>query len=137
MNDKLEQCCKSFTKEIKAAEAHLDEVSRHVEMVSKNGLEDVEVRLKEAEEKCEASRKRAGEAGQHLKQLVEEKIGSAVSRLEDWKIDRDIAKVEARADRKELYAVSALVFAAFAIQEAEVALLKALAARKFANEVAG
>jgi len=137
MNEKLEQCCNNFAKEIKAAKARLEQVSRHVESVAKNGMEDIEVRLKGAEEKCEASRSRAVEAGQHLKQLVEEKVGSAMTRLEEWKTDREIEKVEARADRKELYAVNSLVFAAFAIQEAEVALLEALAARKFANEVAG
>jgi hypothetical protein len=137
MNNKLDQYCGLLKEEIKIAEAHLKQVGRHVESVGEDGMEILETRLKEAEAKCEVSRKKADEAAGRIKEFLEEKIDSAVTKLEDWKTDRDIEKVEKRADRKEQYAIDLMVLATFAVQGAEVALVDALAARKFATEVAG
>jgi hypothetical protein len=137
MSNKLDQCCERFKKEIKLVEAHLGQVSHHVESAAEHGVDALEGRLKEAKAKCEISRRNADEAAGRIKEFLEEKIDSAVTKLEEWKTDRDIEKVEKRADRKEQYAIDLMVLATFAVQGAEVALVDALAARKFATEVAG
>ena len=137
MSDKLDQCCKRFKEEIRTAEVHLEQVGRHVESATENGVDALELRLKEAEAKCEASREHATQAGLRLKQFLEEKKDAAVSRFEDWKTDRDISKLEKHADKSEQQALDAIAFAAFAILEAEVALVEALKTRKIAIEIAG
>jgi hypothetical protein len=137
MSEKLDQCCKRFKEEIRTAEAHLEQVGRHVESVTEHGVDALELRLKEAEAKCDASRDHASQAGLRIKQFLEEKKEGAISRLEDWKTDRDISKLEKHADKSEQQALDAIALAAFAILEAEVSLVEALKARKVAIEVAG
>jgi hypothetical protein len=66
-----------------------------------------------------------------------EKKDELIAKYEDWKTDREIEKLEKHADQKEQQAVDAVVVAAFALLEAEVAIVEALKARKVAIEVAG
>jgi hypothetical protein len=137
MSEKLDQCCKRFKEEIRTAETHLEQVGRHVESATEHGVDALELRLKEAEAKCDASRDHASQAGLRIKQFLEEKKEGAISWLENWKTDRDISKLEKHADKREQQALDAIALAAFAILEAEVSLVEALKARKVAIEVAG
>jgi hypothetical protein len=137
MSDKLDQYIKRFRERISTAEAHLKEVAGHVESATEHGVDTLEVHLKEAEAKCDASREQASQAGLRLKQFLEEKKESSVSKFEDWKTDRDISKLEKHADKSEQQALDAIALAAFAILEAEVSFVEALRARKIAIEVAG
>jgi len=97
----------------------------------------LEIRLKAALTKCAAQREQANHAGHRIKQFIEEAKQTAVARFEDWKTNREIAKIEKHADQKEQQAADAIVLAAFALLEAEVAIVEALQARKIAIEVAG
>lgn len=137
MNDKLNQCCARLKDEIKEAEAHLQQAGHHLAAATEDGVDALEVRLKDAVAKCDAKREHATQAGQRIKQFLEETKDNAVARFEDWKTNREIAKIEKHADQKEQQAVDAIVVAAFAILEAEVAVVEALKARKMAIEVAG
>ena len=87
--------------------------------------------------KWEAKREHAAQAGQRLKQSMEETGKNAVSKYEDWKTDRKISKIEKDADKNEDHAIDAITVAAFAILEAAIAIMEALKARKIAIEVAG
>ena len=137
MNDKLNQCCKRLQQELKAAETCLEQTGSHLAVATETGGDALEARLKSALAKCDEKREHATQAGQRVKQFIAEAKQNAVARFEDWKTDREIAKIEKDADRKEQQAVDAIVVAAFALLEAEVALVDALRARKFAIEVAG
>jgi hypothetical protein len=137
MSDKLNQYCKRFEEEIRTAEAHLEQVGSHVESATEHGVDALELRLKEAEAKCDASREHASQAGLRIKHFLEEKKEATVSKFEDWKTNRDITKLEKHADKSEQQALDAITLAAFAIMEAEISLVEALKARKIAIEVAG
>ena len=137
MSDKLDQCCKRLNEEIKTAETHLQQVGHHLASATENDVESLELRLKEAVAKCDAKREHAAQAGRRIKQFLEDTKNSAVAKIEDWKTDREIGKLEKHADKREQQAVDAIVVAAFAILEAEVAIVEALKARKTAIEVAG
>ena len=137
MSDKFDQCCRRFKEEIRTAEARLEQVGRQAESATEHGVDALEARLKEAEAKCDAAREHASEAGHRLKQFLEEKKDTAIAKFEDWKTDHDISKIEKHADKTEQQALDTIVLAAFAILEAEVAIVDALKARKMAIEVAG
>jgi len=137
MSDKLEQCCNRLMAEINTAETCLAQAGHHVSSAAEAGVDALEARLKEALAKCEAKREQATLSGHRIKQFIEEAKQNAVAKFEEWKTNREIAKIEKHADQKEQQAVDAVVLAAFALLEAEVAIVEALKARKTAIEVAG
>jgi hypothetical protein len=137
MSTQLDHYRAQVKQEIITAEGKLKDVSRHIQTATDDERTALELKFKEAETQCAVSRQDATDAGLRVTQYIEDKIGSAVSKFEDWKTDRDIEKIEASAERKEQHALDSIVLAALALQEAEVALVDALAARKFAIEVAG
>ena len=122
--------------EIKAAETSLAQAARHVTSATETGLETLEARLHETLAKTEAGRESAEHAGQRISHFLAETKNHAVSRLEDWKTDQ-IEKLEKLADKREQQAADAVVVAAYAMLQAEVAIVEALKARKIATEVSG
>ena len=137
MEDKLEKCCQRLNDEIKSAETCLANVGQHLAAATETKATALEARLKEAVAKCEAKKELAVSAGQRVRQFLEQTKADIVSNYEDWKTNREIEKLEKHADKLEDRAVDAVLVAAFALLEAEVAIVKALKARKVAIEVAG
>jgi hypothetical protein len=137
VSKELNQCCSLLKEEVKAAEKYLLRVTHTLESATETGVEAMESRLKNAVCECEAESGRAAEAARRTKDFGKDAANNALNRIEDWKADREIAKIEKEADKKEKHALDAIVVAAFAIMEAEVASMEALKARKFAIEVAG
>jgi len=137
MSKQIEQSRERLKAGIKAAEVHLKDAGSHVESAVENGIEKLDQQRTKALAKCDASRAKAEEAGVRMKQYLAEATDQAIAKFEDWKTDRDIKKIEKHADSAEQQAVDALELAAFAIIEAEVAVVEALRARKLAIEVAG
>ena len=137
MNNKLEPCINRVQDEIKTIETSLADTSNHLTTAVEQKAESLEAGWKNALAKCDAKREQAGQSGQRLRQYLEEKKDELISKYEDWKTDREIEKLEKHADKKEQQAVDAVVVAAFALLEAEVAIVEALKARKTAIEVAG
>ena len=137
MNNKLEQCIGRVQDEIKTIETSLADTGNHLTSAVEHKVEDLEAGWKNALAKCDAKREEAGQAGQRLRQYLVEKKDELISKYEDWKTDREIAKLEKHADQKEQQAVDAVIVAAYALLEAEVAIVEALKARKVAIEVAG
>jgi len=137
MNNKLEQCINRVQDEIKTIETSLADTGNHLTTAVEQKAESLEAGWKNALAKCDAKREQAGQAGQRLRQYLEEKKDELISKFEDWKTDREIEKLEKHADKKEQQAVDAVTVAAYALLEAEVAIVEALKARKTALEVAG
>lgn len=137
MNEKLNQCCIRLIEETKAAEKRLAQVGHALASATETGVEALEPRLKKAMAECESSREHAAQAGHRIKEAILDFKNSAVGRLEEWKTDRAVSKLEKHADKKERHATDAIVVAAFALLEAEVAIVEALKARTVAVEVAG
>ena len=77
------------------------------------------------------------QTGHRIKQFIDAAKHNAVARFEEWKKNHEIAKIEKHADLKQQPAVDAIALAAFALLEAEVAIMEVLKARKTDLEVAG
>lgn len=67
-------------------------------------------------------------------ELAEEKQAEVQSKVEEWKVKREIGELNRRAERAENYAASVVVVAMAAIDEAEEAILEAMAARLDADK---
>ena len=137
MNNHLEQFRNKLADEVKAAETYLGQAVNHLTTATETGLETLEVRLQASLVKYEAQRENADHAGQRIKHFLVETAAATISKLEEWKTDREIGKLEKQADKREQQAADAILLAAFALLEAEIAIMEALKARKTAIEVAG
>lgn len=137
MNNQLEQSIDRLKKEIKTIETGLADTRQHLAAAAEEKVEGLEARWKNALANYEGRIDEAGQAGHRLREFLEKKKDELVAKYEDWKTDREIGKLEKHADQKEQQAVDAVVVAALALLEAEVAILAALKARKIAIEVAG
>ncbi|HEY5892722.1 MAG TPA: hypothetical protein VIT91_05770 [Chthoniobacterales bacterium] len=137
MSNKLNQCILRFEENLKSAESYLIETKDHLTAAVKESADELETRAKNALARLEAKREQAASAKQKVLHYLEEKKDELIAKLEDWRVDREIEKLEKAADAKEEHAVNAVITAAYALLEAEAAVLDALKARKIAVEVAG
>lgn len=137
MNERLDQCCSHLKQEIETVEVTLTNVGHHLSAATEADVDALERHLSEAKDQREKKREHATEAGNRVSQWLETVKKDAVTKIEDWKTDREISKLEKDADTKEDRAADAVVMAAYALLEAEVAIVEALKARKIAVEVAG
>jgi hypothetical protein len=64
---------------------------------------------------------------------LQAKQAEVKSTIDEWKAQKEQDKLLARANRAEEYAASAIIFAAAAIDEAELATLEAVEARLMAD----
>ena len=58
-----------------------------------------------------------------------ERVEAKKTEIEEWKAKREHEKLVAHADRAEDFAATAIIIALAAVEEAEVAILEAVAAR--------
>lgn len=122
--------------ELGHAETSLTHVSRHLDE-EVGELSVLESGLKDAKLRRDTKREEAHRAGERLKEWFEGKKDLVVDKLEDVRTDIEIHRIEKDADRKEDHARDAIVVAAHALLEAEVALIDAVKARRLAIDVAG
>ena len=137
MSSKLNQSILRFEENLKSAETYLTETKSHLTAAVKESVSEVETRAKNALARLETKREQAAAAKEKVLHYLEEKKDELIAKFEDWRVDREIEKLEKAADAKEEHAVNAVITAAHALLEAEVAVLDALKARKIAVEVAG
>lgn len=122
--------------ELDVAEKSLTLVNRHLDDDSLE-LTVLEEGLRDAASRRDTKRDEALSAGERLKEWIEDKKDQVVDKIEDLKTDIEIHRIEKDADRKEDHARDAIIVAAHALLEAEVALIEAVKARRMAIDVAG
>ena len=136
MNEKLKQYCDRLQDEVKTAEASLARVGQHLINPELTPLADWKASLQEATTECKAKREQAQQAAQRVKVWFEEMENRAATPLDESNLDREAINAENRADREEGLALDAMLVAAHAILQAEVAILKAFGTRKTAVDLA-
>jgi len=137
MNEKMQKSCDKLKSEINHIEDHLSQINKQVKSAVQTELETLDTDLDNAKQKLELKQEQAGDAVQRVKDFLEETKNDLITKAEDWKLDHDIEKIEKEADKKEEQALDAIMLAALACNQAEVAIIKALKARKLAIDVSG
>jgi hypothetical protein len=69
-----------------------------------------------------------------LKNWAQQKVAETKESIAAWKEKHEVARLNARADRSERYAADAVEYAAYALDDAEEAILEAVVARIDAEE---
>jgi hypothetical protein len=96
---------------------------------------EVQLRLDEVRTTLETKKHEFDEYRTKLKTQFEEKESEVKANVEQWKTDRELKKLEHRADEAEEYAATVTFLAIAMVEEAEEATLSAIAARIDAENV--
>jgi hypothetical protein len=136
MIDELKQYCGRLQEEVSIAEGCLARVGQHLDYPELTPLADWKTLLQEATTKCRAKREQAQSAGQRVQVWMEELEKGAKAPFDDSDLDGEVLKAEHQADREEGLALEAMVVAAHAALQAEVAVLQAFKSRKTAFDLA-
>ena len=129
LGKKLHAKLDSSIDQLKAAKAHLEDVQKETETA-------IKTKLNAAKETLEAKKHEAAAAKARLDDLVEARKTETKAAVAEWKANHDRKKLEKRAERAEKYADNCIEVALFSAEEAQLAILEAVTARKDADDTA-
>ena len=145
MSEKIDKFCddlKAHLNGIEAkvlgAKADLDEAIAGVKADAAESRENakaaVEEKIAAGREAIEAEKQKVQQARDEMHARIEEKKGETEAKIAEWKTQREIHRLQKRADNAEDYAAWAVIYALDALDEASIATLEAVAARMDAEE---
>ena len=134
MNIKLDDLVKKLHANLDRGIDHLKATKAHLKDVHKETEAAIQVKLKAAQETLEAKKQEAAAAKARVEEIVESKKDETQAAVAEWKANRDRKKLEKRAERAQKYAEACIAVALDSAEEAEVAILEALAARRDADD---
>lgn len=133
MSERVDKFCDSLRERLNALEGRIQSVKTDVKALPAKAEKALREKLDEARTKIQAQKARVEKARLDLKTRADQKVAETVEAINEWKAKREVRKLNARAERAELYAEAAMVLALASIDEAEEAVLDAVAARKDAD----
>jgi chromosome segregation ATPase len=125
-----------LSEHIDAAKAKLDAMKKDVMDIHEEDMQALQEHREEIRQRLDQQKERAGKMQADIANWKQEKVAHTQERIGSWRQQREIEKLEARADRAENYAVDMVTTAAYDFEEAEQAVLEAVAARFDANQAA-
>jgi hypothetical protein len=136
MSAKVDQFCDDLHDRLNAIEARIESAKTSIQAVPANAQKAVRDRFDEARARVRAQKNQIEKARADLKTWAEHKKAHTDAAVREWKTKRQARKLNARADDAETYARTLVAIALATIDEAEVAILEAVAARMDAEAVA-
>jgi chromosome segregation ATPase len=133
MSQRVDQFCDRLREQLNAIEGRIQSVKTDVQALPAKAGKALRDKRDEARTKVEAQKERVEKARADLKVWGEQKVAETKEAISEWKAKRETRKLQARADRSEAYAEAAVLLALASIDEAEEAILDAVAARKDAD----
>ncbi len=130
----------NFTKQLhdnlEAVENRVKSLKESIQSAPKKTQVEVQSKFDEAKTALDAKKQEFDEYRAKLKTQFDEKESEVKSSVEEWKANREVKKLEHRADNAEGYANTAIFLAMAMMEEAEAATLAAIAARLDAKTAA-
>lgn len=136
MSEKVDQFCEGLRVRLTGMEASVEDLKAKIEHDRQSTKESIEAKIDEAKSRIGSTKADADAARARMKTQLEEMDEETADRIAEWKHNREVEKLERRAEDLEAYASWAILVAADAIDEADVATLQAIAARLDADYVA-
>ena len=112
---------------LKSAKSYLEGLHKETEAA-------IQKKLAAAKTALEEKKQEAAAAKEKLEEFVEDKKAETQAAVSEWKINRDRKKLAKRAERAQKRADARIALALCSVEEAEVAILEAVAARKDAED---
>jgi chromosome segregation ATPase len=114
---------------MEAAQTRLGELREELASIREEDRETLRQRSAELQERLEQHKAKAKQARADIQTWQQEKTAHTKEAIASWRQKREIKKLQNRADRASAYAEQAVVIASLDFEEAEQAILDALAAR--------
>lgn len=129
MSARVDQFCDKLRGRLNAIESGFKSVQTDVQTLPAKAEKALRDKLAEARTKVEAQKGRVERARADLKAWADQKSAETMEAISEWKAKRESRKLKARAERAEAYAETAIDLALASMNEAEEAILDAVAAR--------
>jgi hypothetical protein len=129
MSEKFNDFCSELRTKINDADKRIKDLKASAVGASEKAKLEAKAQLAALENKAKEQKARAAAADAKAKAWVEEKKTMTHDKIAQWKEQRDVKRLAARADLSEHYAVTAMEIAAAAVDEAERAAVEAVVAR--------
>lgn len=136
MSEKFNNFCSELRIKINDADKRIKDLKASAVGAGEKAKLEAKAQLAALENKAKEQKARAAAADAKAKAWVEEKKTMTHDKIAQWKEQRDVKRLAARADLSEHYAVTAMEIAAAAVDEAERAAVEAVVARMDADGAA-
>lgn len=136
MSQQIDNFCDDLKVRLNDIEKHLIQVKDKLSTASKDAESTIKEKLDAARLKLEAKKQEMAIAQEKLTQRIEAKKTEIEGEVAAWKAKKEQEKLVKHAEQAEEYALAAILLAATAAEEAEVAVLEAIEARKMAESIA-
>ena len=133
MSQRVDQFCEGLHERLNTIEGRIESVKTSLHELPAKAEKVVREKLDQARTKIQAEKERVEKARVDLKTRADQKIAETKEAINEWKAKREVRKLNARAERAEAYADAAMFLAVASIDEAEEAVLEAVAARNDAD----
>ena len=134
MSEKIDQFCENLRVQLTNIESHLAKVGESIKSAPQEAQAAIQAKIDGAKAQHEQNMQKISDARAKLEERAQEKKADIEAQIQEWKTNREISKLESRADKAEIYAVAAIEFAAAATAEADLATLEAIVARMEVEE---
>ena len=134
MNVKIDELGKKLHVKLDQGIDQLKTTKAHLETLQKETEATIQTKLSTAKQAVEVKKQEATAAKTKVAEFVDEKKSETKEVVAGWKSNHDNKKLERRADRAEKNADDCAALALYYSEEAEVAILEAIAARQDADE---
>jgi hypothetical protein len=129
MSAKVDEFIDGLRDRLDTVEGRLQSVKSSIETLPEEAEKALRDKLARAQTKHQAQKERVKQTRANLEARAQQKVAETKEAVSEWKAKREIRKLNARADRAEVYAADAIDFALASIDEAEEAILEAVVAR--------
>jgi hypothetical protein len=125
-----------LSQHIDAARAKLDALKADLAALHEEDMDSLRKKRAEIDKRLDEQKDKAKKLQADIASWKKEKVAHTQDAIGSWRKKREVQKLENRADRAEEYAIDLVMAAAYDFEEAEQALIDAVAARYDANAAA-
>jgi len=135
MSERINKFCTSLQNHLNALEARAISLKASLQAASGHAEDALRKKLDQAEKKVQSQKEAVARAKVSVQNWLEQKKTEAQATVDHWKANHEAKKLAHRADKAEEHAAAAIILAQVTLDEAEHAVLEAIAARLDADAV--
>jgi membrane protein involved in colicin uptake len=129
MSERIDKFCQNLQTRLNDLESRALALKASVRSAPQQAEEALHKQMEQLQKKIDSQKKAASKARTEIESWLDQKKAESKATVEQWKAKHEAKKLAHRADRAEEYAMAAFVVALASVDEAEHALLEAIAAR--------
>jgi regulator of replication initiation timing len=134
MSDTAETLKRKLAQQIDEAKEKLDMLKRDIGSMHDEDADGLSLRRSEIRARIDQQKSHAQQLQDKITNWKNEKKAHTIDAIAAWQEQREIEKLQKRADRAEDYALDMVTIAANDFEEAEQAIFEAIAARREAEQ---